>query len=86
MIPDRFSVRGPHGTVPWVAVVAEATGREPVAVSPVYIVPSLVWARTREEAEGYFAANHRRAVNIRVFRVDPRHNLGSRFVRLTELA
>jgi len=77
MIPDRFSVRGPEGTVPWVAIVlwvdADST-------------PSLVWARTREEAEGYIAANNRGSVGIRVFRVDPRHNLAARHVRLTELA
>jgi len=72
--------------MPWVALITETFGG-PAATAPTRIVPALVWARTRDEAERYIAGHHRNALLVRVFRADNRHHLGNaRVVELTELA
>lgn len=73
MTPAEFSVRGPHGTVPWVAIVDGE--------------PMLIWAASREQAEYYVYGHHRSPESVRMFRADPGHHLGrNRVVPLTELA
>lgn len=74
MIPAEFSIRGPHGTLPWVVIVDGE--------------PMLLWARTREDAESLVTGWHRQPESVRVFQVaNPSHHLGSaRVVQLSELA
>lgn len=62
-IPAEFSVRGPHGSIPWVALVDGE--------------PMLLWTRDRETAEIRVRAHHPRAETVRILRVeDPNHHLG----------
>lgn len=73
MLPIEFSIRGPHGTYPWVAIVDNE--------------PMLLWATSHEEAEGIVSGWHRNTNSLRLFGVTNRnHHLGSaRNVPLTEV-
>lgn len=81
MIPAEYSIRGPHGTLPWVAIVDVVAPDVEDELHPV-----LVWACNREQAEAYVRSQHRNIYSVRMFRADRQHHLGNaRVVPLTEL-
>ncbi len=74
---SNFSIRGPNGTFPWIAIINEER-------------PMLMWASGRAEAETLVLAWNRRRDNEHEFSFelfsanDPNHHLGSaRVVSLT---
>lgn len=83
---ERFSVRGPHNEVPYVAWVTYENTDE----GQVYSRPMLMWATSDENASQMSAANNRgrniNLISIRMFRADANHHLGAqRNVPLSEI-
>ena len=78
-IPAEFSIRGPEGTIPWVAVVNKTEGVEPM----------LIWAQDRTAAMILALAHHRGTSDedVSIYGVTRRnHHLGAQRVVDLELA
>ncbi|GAF94569.1 unnamed protein product, partial [marine sediment metagenome] len=67
MIPPEFSVKGPHGTRPWLGFAEYVKDSQPRRATV------LLWARNEEEATRYTQAHVRGATEVQVVPCDPDH-------------
>lgn len=76
-IPAEFSVRGPHNTIPWIAIV-DHNDKEGTLVRSTM----LIWAKDEEQARRWVDGWHRKPEKVELHAANPNHHLGSKSVVL----
>jgi hypothetical protein len=75
--PAEFSVRGPHNTVPWIAIV-DHNNKEGTLVRSTM----LMWAKDEKQARRWVSGWHRNPEKVELHAANPNHHLGSKSVVL----